>query len=150
MYGNRLPIEIRGKTLQGGSQRWTKATIPFLPPPQPSSLLFISIVSSFLHPPPLRPFVPSSSLPPFLPPHLVFTGLKKACQLALRAHECTIHICAPNVDLCSGVVVKEVTCFHLSAVPLMEQPAQVVVLLHAQLTREHMCHTHITSHHITC
>ena len=149
-----------------------KSNNPIPPsPPQPSFLLFISIVSSFLHPPPLPPFVPSSSLPPSLSPHLVCIGLKKACQLALRAHEGPIHVCAPNVDLRPGVVVKEVTRLHLSAVPLMEQPAQVVVLLHAQLTRPEstcvVCHTHthithththththtshhITSHHITC
>ncbi len=120
--------------------------------------LFISIVSLFHS---IFSIV-SHFLPPSLSPHLFCTGLKKACQLALRAHEGPIHVCAPNVDLRPGVVVKEVTRFQLSAVPLMEQPAQVVVLLHAQLTRPEStctCHdvcvtpfTPLTplTHHITC
>ena len=120
-----------------------------IPSPSPTILSALYLYCFFFSPSPSPPtFCPFIFPPSLSPSHLVFTGLKKACQLALRAHECTIHICAPNVDLCSGVVVKEVTCFHLSAVPLMEQLAQVVVLLHPQLTREHMCHTHITSHHM--
>ena len=152
-----------GCQLRSGINLWREShrgeSNNLIPPPS-TIISTLYLYCFFLSPSPsLQPLFPSSSHPLSLPPHLVCIWLKKACQLALCTHQCTIQICAPNVDLGPGVVVKEVTCFHLSAVPLMKQPAQVVVLLHAQLTRpESTCvvchntciHTHMTAHDITC